>query len=431
MPLYSIVPLASDPQNKSPSIISLINENAEALTTDLNYLSTTSSQKTDSQIDSLLADDVLNDFQESVNPLNQNFKIFPEISNETLLKLPEPDNSLILINSNINEPLDNRILSSQIEEKTLSLQEKIMRDGLQNTIAQITESSAADSAFYQSNVISSLSSQAPIEMQSPSEQVFNNIETLPFIEEAIQETGGTNSMPRNIINEHSEAVELAMASEEEIPSPWIDVMAMAAEPALRTESWPELNAFPIAVHSLVDLVGPEPYPLELENPQDENQSILDNVNVVINTEELSNEQILNSTSVRDSVAKIDQFQNQTVQNRPRNILEEITADADICKCDKCECTESRNCHNCSPEAPLKENPRVDVPSLVGKCPSDQTKDCDSSCAVVICVKTLQQLQTVLNSCCKATSNCAVACSRGALFSGHNMALLKSQLTGNH
>ena len=76
-------------------------------------------------------------------------------------------------------------------------------------------------------------------------------------------------------------MELAMATEEEIPSPWIDVMAIAAEPALRIESWPELNVFPIAVHSLVDLDGPEPYPLELETPQDENQSILDNVNVVI------------------------------------------------------------------------------------------------------------------------------------------------------
>ena len=67
-----------------------------------------------------------------------------------------------------------------------------MRDGLQNTIAQI------NSAFYQSNIISSLSSQVPIEMQSPSKQVFNNTETLPFIEEAIQETGETNSMPRTL-----------------------------------------------------------------------------------------------------------------------------------------------------------------------------------------------------------------------------------------
>lgn len=428
VPLYSIVPLNSVPQDETPSIISLIKENAEAFT-DLNYIPRDSSEKADSnsQMASLLSED-LNDFPESVN-LTQNFvELFPEMPEEGgLLKLPASDNSQILINNNINETLDNLNLTSKPEEKTLSLQEKIMRDGLENTIAQITESSSAtDSAFYESNV-SSLSSQVPVMRSEP---VFDDA-SLPFIE--IREKG-TNPAARNANEQHSEAVELAMASEEEIPSLWIDVMALAAEPTLRTESWP-LNAFPTAVHSLVDLVGPEPYPLELENPDDVNQS-LDNVNLVINTDdEPSNQEIiLNSASVRNS-QEIHLFPNQSTQNQSvqstRNILEEITAaDADICRCDNCDCTETKNCHN-SRQEPVKNYSRVLLPSLVGKCPSDQTRDCDSSCAVVICVKTLQQLQTVLNSCCKTTSNCAVACSRGGLFSGHNMALFKSQLAGNH
>ena len=424
------MPLASVPKNQNTSIINLIKENAEAFNTNLNYIITDSNQKSDLQIATLLSQNVLTDFQESVGVTgNGNFKLFPEISDQNLLKLPEPDGSLILMNSSIDKPLNDQILPSPTENKskTLSLQEKIMRDGLQNTIAQITESSSVtDSLFYES---SSLSSQLPNVMSTPNEQVFDNIESLPFIEDTIQDITGTNSISRNVVNEHSEAVELAMASEEEIPSPWIDVMTIAAEPALRTESWPELNAFPTAVQSLVDLVGPEPYPLELENPQASNPPLLDNVNVVINTKELSNEQIvMNSTSVSNSETQVNP--SQTIQNKQKNILEEITENADICKCDKCECTESRNCHNCSPEQAIEKNPRIDVPSLVGKCPSNQSKDCDSSCAVVICVKTLQQLQTVLNSCCKATKNCAVACSKGDLFSGHNMALLKSQLAGN-
>ncbi|XP_033218605.1 uncharacterized protein LOC117174056 [Belonocnema kinseyi] len=443
VPLYSLVPLTSVPQNETPPIHSLVKESAETFT-DLNYHSTNASEKPDpaTEIASLLAEDLAN-FPETVN-LNQNFKLFPEMPEEGgLLKLPEPDNSLILINNNLSETLvDNCDLNSKKpeetvakrEEKILSLQEKIMRDGLQNTIAQMTESSDS-SAFYKSNDDgSSLSSQVPV--LGSEERVFCENASLPFVE--IDEKATTAAPSRNL-NEHSEAVELAMASEEEVPSAWIDVMAMAAEPTLRTESWP-LNAFPTAVHSLVDLVGPEPYPLELENP-DVNHT-LDNVNVVINADEFANEDIiLNSPSVRNS-SEINLFTNhsnsiqesaeqQSIMTSTRNILEAITgADADICKCENCECRESRNCH--SSRAPERvEKISRDIPSLVGKCPSDETRDCDSSCAVVICVKTLQQLQTVLNSCCKTTSNCAVACSRSGLFSGHNMALLKSQLAGNH
>lgn len=345
------------------------------------------------------------------------------MSDENLIKLPEPQDSLILISSINNS---NDVASNHHQTKTLSLQEKIMQNGLQNTIVEMTQNSSS-SSFLENTTL------------SQEQEVFENLSFIHQEEES-----------NNPINEQ-EAVELAIASEEEIPSPWIDVMTMTAEPALRTEeSWPELNAFPTAVHSLVDLVGPEPYPLELETERNVNQTLMDNVNIVIN-EAPSEQIILNSTSVCNSTNQsnisMETFPIKELTNHRRNILEKITADADICHCENCDCSETKNCHNClstslasttlSSSSSLSssvenfDNPSELLPNLVGKCPSDQTKNCDSSCAVVICVKTLQQLQTVLNTCCKVTSNCAVACTRGELFSGHNMTLLTTQLAGNH
>lgn len=418
---YSVVPLMNS-QDENTAIIN-VSENTESFN-NINFIATDPTQRNNSPITTLLYDNVLNNFPENVN---QDFnKLFPEMSDENLLKLSVNQDPLMLISTdgnNVDDDDNNNNQSDNINEngnhhhhqerKTLSLQEKIIQNGLENTIAEMTNNSATtDSIFYENTTIDN-------------EQVFEN---LNFIQE-------TSSRNTNINEQHSEAVELAIASEEEIPTPWIDVMTMKAEPALRTETWPELNAFPTAVHSLVDLVGPEPYPLELESERNVNESLLNNVNVVINTKEAVNEQIvLNSTSVCNSTDK------QPIATR--NILEKIIADADICRCEKCDCSDSRRCHNCTPSSTSTsssssfssstiENSSSELPNLVGKCPSDETKNCDSSCAVVICVKTLQQLQTVLNTCCKVTSNCAVACTRGELFSGHNMKLLTSQLAGNH
>ncbi|XP_043468057.1 probable serine/threonine-protein kinase DDB_G0282963 [Leptopilina heterotoma] len=412
---YSVVPLMN-PQDENTAIIN-VTENTESFN-NINFIATDPTQRNNSPITTLLYDNVLNNFPENVN---QDFnKLFPEMSDENLLKLSVNQNPLMLISSdsnngdddnnnnrNSNDNINENVNNHHQQTKTLSLQEKIIQNGLENTIAEMTNNSpSTDSIFYENTTINN-------------EQVFENLNF-------IQETRNSNA------EQQSEAVELAIASEEEIPTPWIDVMTMKAEPALRTETWPELNAFPTAVHSLVDLVGPEPYPLELETERNCNESLLNNVNVVINTKEAVNEQIvLNSTSVCNSTDK------QPIVTR--NILEKIIADADICRCEKCDCSDSRRCNNCTTSSSPSSSSalsssvenRRELPNLIGKCPSDETKNCDSSCAVVICVKTLQQLQTVLNTCCKVTSNCAVACTRGELFSGHNMKLLTTQLAGNH
>ncbi|XP_046743129.1 uncharacterized protein LOC124409510 [Diprion similis] len=153
---------------------------------------------------------------------------------------------------------------------------------------------------------------------------------------------GNNLVNRTKNNWHSEAVELAMASEEEMPSPWIDVMALASAPSLRAESWSEFNAFPTAVHSLVDLVGPEPYPLELESEHQQNVNLAAAVSASGSI-----------TVVDDGAHHAKNSSNASNQRNTnnRNILQEITADADICKCIDCKCDHLKNCQNCFPTAP--------------------------------------------------------------------------------
>lgn len=160
---------------------------------------------------------------------------------------------------------------------------------------------------------------------------------------------GNNPLNQIRNNRPSEAVELAIASEEEIPSPWIDVMALASAPSLRTESWSEFNAFPTAVHSLVDLAGPEPYPLELQVELPGTGSLVPGINVSESIEEVG------------SIAGADESLSQMKVDR--NILQEITANADICRCVECKCDHLKNCQNCFPAVPMEKNEKVDMPHL--------------------------------------------------------------------
>lgn len=246
------------------------------------------------------------------------------------------------------------------------------------------------------------------------------METLPFINDSLR-TRSLNDVGQalncNVIaTTQSEAVELAIASEEEIPSPWIDVMAMATPSALRRQSWSELNAFPTAVHSLVDLVEPEPYPLE--NQLQPLQQV-DNVNLVdvenINTEctEVTRKENNNNK----------ESENSTKIKKNRNILQEITAEADICKCIDCKCDQLKNCQNCSSNIILEVNKKHVSPKMVDNyvsCVCDN--ESNGSCCVVICLKTLQQLQKVFSRNCKSTNS--VSCCTETLLPP----LMKCQLT---
>ncbi|XP_020712451.2 uncharacterized protein LOC105693704 isoform X1 [Athalia rosae] len=186
-------------------------------------------------------------------------------------------------------------------------------------------------------------------------KILNEVENSGIYPRDIYKSSDTNDKPESLLadpmkkNEHLEALELAIASEEEIPSPWIDVMALASAPSLRTESWSEFNAFPTAVHSLVDLAGPEPYPLELGT---EFQS---NVNLVPIENAWEDIRVVGSTtSTTSSSLNINSSSNKV----DRNILQAITADADICRCVDCKCDQVQNCQNCYSSTTVEKNEKM-------------------------------------------------------------------------
>ncbi|XP_058790156.1 zinc finger protein GLI1-like isoform X2 [Phymastichus coffea] len=261
----------------------------------------------------------------------------------------------------------------------------------------------------------------------------------------------------SVISNESHALELALASEEERQSPWIDINSLTSEltekivapatiPAIRTEStWTETNALPTAVHSLVNLLGPEPYPLELKNGL-QNPPVLETVNLV-DTENLTDgnaEIIMNYAEYQKSYCS----QGQPDRIEPsRNILHEITADAGICRCSNCKCdSEGNNCQSCPgtssrdqekiQEIKKNESKQLKVTDIVSsfksKCCCDSQNSC-GSCCVVICIKTLRELQEVFNTCCKKTSANSTGCCKSSSINKPSMLIspsLMSQIAGN-
>ncbi|XP_043266877.1 zinc finger and BTB domain-containing protein 24 isoform X2 [Venturia canescens] len=326
----------------------------------------------------------------------------------------------------------------------MNLEQKIMQDGLENTIAQLSEVKdhevnpehyGAPCLAGQSEFDRSINEDTS--MRKPNDHLFSNdLDTITF-------TSQTDELinPVNIVsNEPSEAVELAIATEEEMPSQWIDVMALAAAPALRTESWSELNAFPTAVHSLVDLVGPEPYPLNLEN-QLENVAETLNCQNVDKPEQICHLPVIEPANpiIKTTDPRTPSILASSNDKRNRNVLQEITADADICKCTDCKCDNSNSCHNCAStnetEVPIHHKATESqlqivseiVSCLQNECPCDNdgSQGC-GSCCVVICLKTLQQLQRVFNNrnCCREMSR-SQCCKEKNSFN-----LMKSQVANN-
>ncbi|XP_032691600.1 uncharacterized protein LOC116854112 isoform X2 [Odontomachus brunneus] len=494
IPSYAIVPISSDfAQNNenmpyagnvvasAPTDVALDIMDHRKLDAKLDYISTKDiedSNRTTEEV-TLLAPDIsshfLADFNEhAVDAFNNNdnyneFKVFNEITESNA----QHDN-LADIAGHQNHPHESTSLSEtrgdSIDRKNrlipLNLEQKIMQDGLQNAIAHISEgkdfasdikqfknkSTAAPNnvfdvdrtnagsitddgnALYSANCITS---HIPDIISSSNEtNLFDSgIEALSFINDATLQNESLDAVSHDlctdvITNTHSEAVELAIATEEELPSPWIDVMALATAPALRTQSWSELNAFPTAVHSLVDLVGPEPYPLEIEAQLSSTEN-LKNIDAV-NIEHISaNTEVVQCQEAADYEQRTDDVRSK----KDRNVLQEITADADICKCVDCKCDSLQNCQNCTNSpATTAEVTKKDttlkivedfVSSLQNGCSCNADSGGCGSCCVVICLKTLQQLQKVFSrNCCKSTSS--ATCCREKLLPS----LMKCKLARN-
>ncbi|KAG7199088.1 hypothetical protein KM043_017983 [Ampulex compressa] len=471
---YAIIPLAStDTQNnESMTYISTNNLNGESITTstvmdiinpntfekDLGYhVTNKNTQDTGGTPDiALLTPDniILNNFNgQTIDTFNNNenydkFKIFDQV----------PEVNVQEQNSQYRSSLkntDGEDVNSVKQLVPINLEQKIIQDGLHNTIADISKGTDFTSDMHhptvsnqayieQTNVETSIGSSNPplyssnpvtshisdIISSSNESQLFDSaIENLSFMSNTLR-NGSLSTVSHTlntdvVANEQSEAVELAIASEEEIPSPWIDVMALATPPALRTQSWLELNAFPTAVHSLVDLVGPEPYPLEIEH-QLQSMQQLENVNSV-NAE--------STTNVETAIHEVGDTRktDSAKHKKSRNVLQEIAADVDICKCIDCKCDATHNCQNeqANVQAEARKEDRIVksvsdfVSCLQNECVCDTQSGGCGSCCVVICLKRLQQLQRVFSrNCCRST-NVSTCCREKLLPS-----LMKCQLTKN-
>ncbi|XP_072765804.1 uncharacterized protein [Anoplolepis gracilipes] len=497
IPSYAVVPISSDlvQNHKNMSYVSTENDtigrqvvptnvtmdimNHRKLDVRLDYISTKDvedSNNRTTEVALLATDIVLDNFNEhAVNAFNNNedyneFKVFNQMTESNM----QQDNLTDIVEHHSHKSaslteVHSDSIDRQDQSMPINLEQKIMQDGLRNAIAHITEgtdftsdmkqyknksatvsddvfanrsnagsiANNGNNALYSANCITS---HIPDIISSSNEtHLFENgMDALSFINDATLESGDSLNAVSNhdlctdtvITNAQSEAVELAIASEEELPSPWIDVTALATAPALRAQSWSELNAFPIAVHSLVDLVGPEPYPLEIDSqlPSMEN---LRNINTVNAEHILANTEIVQCQKAADYEPKnINNIKNKRDN---RNVLQEITADADICKCVDCKCDNLQNCQTRT-NSPVTEITKKDtikivddfVSSLQSGCSCNtESGGCDS-CCVVICLKTLQQLQKVFSNCCKNTNNTTNMCCREKLLPS----LMKCQLARN-
>ncbi|XP_012225815.1 uncharacterized protein [Linepithema humile] len=493
IPSYAVIPISSNfaqnngnmpyvsPKNTvgqavSTSVTANI-MNHHKLDTKLCYIHTKDVENSNKTAETaLLATDVnLDNYDEhTIDAFNNNedyneFKVFNQITESNM----QHDNltditghhdhshetiSLSEVHSNTTNRQDRSVL--------INLEQKIMQDGLQNAIAHISDGTHFTSdmkqyknlsittpddvfvnqsnaerivddnnALYSANCITSHTISDIISSSNETHLFQGGMETLTFTNDATLQQESLNTISNHdlcadVTNAQSEAIELAIATEEELPSPWIDVTALATAPALRTQSWSEFNAFPTAVHSLVDLVGPEPYPLEIESqlPSTENLKNIDTVNTEhtpTNNEAIQCQKVINYEHKTNIKNKKD-----------RNVLQEITADADICKCIDCNCDNLQNCQNCTNSSVVQVTKKdtiriVDdfVSSLQSGCSCNaESGGCDS-CCVVICLKTLQQIQKVFSNCCKNTSNATdthPSCCREKLLPS----LMKYQLARN-
>ncbi|XP_011253968.1 zinc finger protein 148 isoform X2 [Camponotus floridanus] len=493
IPSYAVIPISSDlaQNHENISYISTENDtvgqvvptnvtmdimNHRKLDVRLDYISTKDVEDSNNRTTevALLATDMraLDNFNEhAVDAFNNNedyeFKVFDQMTESNM----QHDNLTDIVrhhpqkSSSLSEVCSDSI-DKQDQSIPINLGQKIMQDGLQNTIAHISEGtdftsdikqyknesstvsddifanrsnaeSIADSnALYSANCITS---HIPDIISSSNETLFENgMDALSFMNDATLQSGDSLNAVSNhdlcadtvITNAQSEAVELAIATEEELPSSWIDVTALATAPTLKAQSWSELNAFSTAVHSLVDLVGPEPYPLEIDSQLLPMEN-LRNINTVNMEYTLANTEIVQYQKAADYEHK--SISNIKNKKDNKNVLQEITADADICKCNDCKCDNLQNCQNCTHNSDETEVVKKDtikivddfVSSLQSGCSCNtESGGCDS-CCVVICLKTLQQLQKVFSNCCKSTNTTNMCCREKLLPS-----LLKCQLARN-
>lgn len=223
----------------------------------------------------------------------------------------------------------------------------------------------------------------------------------------------------------TEAIEMSLVCDEEIPSQWIDVMSLATshnptdlyEPSLLNEN--PLSAIPTAIQSYIDIKSSkstsnyknsELYMFNTENFEFNREQTEKEIEGVINDtikEITAQKELLNSNAQK----VID---NKT-RNTDENLLKNLTAEANICTCVDCKCGPENNCSQ--DDSCYLKNTVVDNARLVVKdqkkencCGKSVSCNCsgktETECCVMVCLKSLDQLRHVLslaNKCCSLQS----------------------------
>lgn len=186
-----------------------------------------------------------------------------------------------------------------------------------------------------------------------------------------------------------EALQMSLACDEEVPSMWVDVMnyynsSQANVFEQNTIDDNQIIAVPTAVQSYVNLPPHQTSDSPLDTYNQLNNFIMQNLEQTTNTD--------------------------------ANLLKNLTAEVEICKCVDCKCDSVNNCQNCEGHEFVHEGQSqincCNKPVKNLGCGGDK-----NDCCVVVCLKTLDQLRQILNmaNSCGGLQNLMLACIKGGEF----------------
>lgn len=203
-----------------------------------------------------------------------------------------------------------------------------------------------------------------------------------------EESNVQQEIPFNLVDFHeSKALEMALASEEELNSPWVDISVLETKPLALDPVTSSCVALPTSVPSYVDLpfnvnvadfVEPGPInqgktfmanyyedTLLEENARKEiDEAIQISEQKVAKQEHMGQQDadtILNELFMEGLLPTADASQQELQHDgnnndyiEPIKTLKDITADADICRCVNCQCDPLQGClGGCGPERPCR------------------------------------------------------------------------------
>ncbi|KAK4879150.1 hypothetical protein RN001_007296 [Aquatica leii] len=230
-----------------------------------------------------------------------------------------------------------------------------------------------------------------------------------------------------------EALEMSLACEEEMPSTWVEAMGLVNSSLINIFEHSSVDENPVQAV----LTGIQSY-TNLETPQPN----------TVNPLEKSEYFYVNDVNKLEDENYFTNFgQGKSNSSKGSNPLKNITAAADICKCDDCKCGPYNNCdssaefdatvnveqkHGCCASKERNNSNCTNCPSQSNcKCSKVQSacanpplkannKNCfETNCCVVVCLKSLEQLRqllTLTNGCgnfqqltigCVSSDVCAV------------------------